>query len=51
MLEESSGDNSEESTEKPVKHTEKVLGEVKPLSDESIAEFNAKIKRTGVVCS
>ena len=29
--------------------SKKVLGEMKPLSEEAIAEFNNKIKRTGVV--
>ena len=32
-----------------MKQTKKVLGETKPLSDEAIAEFNAKLKNTGVV--
>ena len=29
--------------------SKKVLGEMKPLSEEAIAEFNNRIKRTGVV--
>ena len=49
--EEESEEDEEESEEdsKPVKQTKKVLGETKPLSDEAIAEYNAKLKNTGVV--
>lgn len=36
----------EEDEEKP---TGKVLGNIKPLSEEAIKAFNDKIKRTGVV--
>ena len=44
--EEDDDDNDEN---KSVKQAKKVLGETKPLTDEAIAEYNAKLKKTGVV--
>lgn len=49
---EQSEDDIEEhtkSTKKGEEKRKKVLGETKPLSDEAIAEYNAKLKKTGVV--
>lgn len=41
----------ENDSEEGTNPTQKVLGETKPLSEEAIAEYNAKLKRTGVVGS
>lgn len=49
---EQSEDDMEEhkkSTKKGEEKRKKVLGETKALSDEAIAEYNAKLKKTGVV--
>ena len=43
-------ESEEESEEDAKRGNKKVLGETKPLSDEAIAEYNAKLKQTGVVC-
>ena len=44
-----SEDENDNSDEENAKSSKKVLGELKPLSEEAIAEYNARLKRTGVV--
>lgn len=48
ISDESEDENNNSDEEKP-KSSKKVLGELKPLSEEAIAEYNARLKRTGVV--
>ena len=51
-LDDDEEEESEEESEEDVKKgNKKVLGETKPLTDEAIAEYNAKLKQTGVVCN
>lgn len=44
-----SEDENDNSDEENAKSSKKVLGDLKPLSEEAIAEYNARLKRTGVV--